>query len=162
MEICWCDVCDLHGTKDVLVYQFLTPLTGCTMSSYPSQEFIRAIKNPEYMYAAQRSRYFEVAALIKFLGKTITWNMHIYNSISLGVHSQGEIKLLTKLSHYISIEKLRDLARKAASQYGEIEVVDRTRPRSPFSCFIYIAIRDSDIPVSSRVSVFGRKARKYQ
>ena len=110
----------------------------------PSQKFIRAVRDPHYLYMEQPSRYHEVAALAKFLG----------------VQEQGEYNLLTKLSHCVTTRKLRKMARKAADMYGELLIADRSRPRSPLSCFIHVAINDSTVPYKTRFYVFGKKVNK--
>ena len=110
----------------------------------PTQEFICAIKDPHYMYLEQQTRYDEVAALARFLG----------------VEGQGEYNMLTKLSHQVTRNTLRKIARKAADMYGELMIADNSRPRSPLSCFIQVAIHDNTVPYSTRLSVFGKKVKK--
>ena len=110
----------------------------------PNQEFVHAVKNPQYLYLEQSSRYHEVAALAKFLG----------------VEGQGEYNLLTKLSHCVTTETLRTMARKTADVYGKLLTVDNTRLKSPFSCFIHIAVHEQSVPYETRLYVFGRKVKK--
>lgn len=110
----------------------------------PSQDFIRAVRNPHYLYMEQPNRYYEVAALAKFLG----------------VEGQGEYNLLTKLSHCVTRKTLRKMARKTADMYGELLIANETRPKSPLSCFIHIAIHDYTVPYKTRLYVFGRKVKK--
>ena len=110
----------------------------------PTQEFVHAIKNPQFLYMEQSSRYNEVAALAKFLG----------------VEGQGEYNLLTKLSHCVTTETLRAMARKTADVYGELLIKDNTRLKSPLSCFIHVAVNEKSIPYEIRLHVFGRKVKK--
>ena len=110
----------------------------------PTQEFVHAVKNPQYLYLEQSSRYHEVAALAKFLG----------------VKGQGEYNLLTKLSHYVTTKTLREMARKTADVYGELLIKDNTRPKSPLSCFIHIAVNEQSVPYEIRLYIFGRKVKK--
>ena len=110
----------------------------------PTQDFIRAVKDPHYLYLEQTSRFCEVAALARFLG----------------VQGQGEYNLLTKLSHHVPRETLRRMARKAADMYGELLIKDNSRPKSPLSCFIYVAMHDYTVPYKTRIYVFGEKVKK--
>ena len=96
------------------------------------------------MYLEQQTRYDEVAALARFLG----------------VEGQGEYNMLTKLSHQVTRNTLRKIARKAADTNGELMIADNSRIRSPLSCFIQVAIHDNTVPYSTRLSVFGKKVKK--
>ena len=109
----------------------------------PTQEFIQAVRDPQYLYLEQPNRYQEVAALARFLG----------------VQGRGEYNLLTKLSHCVTRKNLRRMARKAADMYGDLLIADNSRPKSPLSCFIHVAIHDYTVPYKIRLYVFGRKVK---
>ena len=110
----------------------------------PTQEFIYAVKNPQYLYQKESSRYDEVAALAKFLG----------------VKGQGEYNMLTKISHCVPTETLRAMARKSANVYGELLIKDNTRLKSPLSCFIHTAVHERSVPYEIRLHIFGKKMKK--
>ena len=52
------------------------------------------------------------------------------------------------------------MARKVADMYGELLIKDNSRPKSPLSCFIYVAMHDYTVPYKTRIYVFGEKVKK--